>query len=140
MWSQFFTYGMFILIVKLIEEILHSLQSQEILNRPVFVLKIQKSLNILNIDWEFWTDSEHSEHWMNKGNNKITELRTILQRVESEQILNILNIAWKVWTDHKHYEQCLNRFGTLCEKYEQILNILNIVWKVWTFSSCLNRV
>jgi hypothetical protein len=44
-----------------------SLQSQEILNKPVFVLEILKKseqiLNILNIDWTFWTDSEHSEHW-----------------------------------------------------------------------------
>jgi hypothetical protein len=43
-----------------------SLQSQEILNRPVFVLEILKKseqiLNILNIDWTFWTNSEHSEH------------------------------------------------------------------------------
>jgi hypothetical protein len=43
-----------------------TLQSQEILNRPVFVLEILKkseqSLNILNIVWKIWTDSEHCEY------------------------------------------------------------------------------
>jgi hypothetical protein len=51
----------------------HTLQSQEILNRPVFVLDILKSvwkllkilkrfwtlLKILNRFWKFWIDSEH---------------------------------------------------------------------------------
>jgi hypothetical protein len=52
-------YGMFILIAKLIEEIVHSLQSQEILNRPLFVLKIQKNSGQICMDdisergWQF---------------------------------------------------------------------------------------
>ena len=64
-----------------------SLQSQEILNRPVFVLDILKSVWKLlkNSEhdgkfwtdsencWKFWTDSENSEHY------------------------------WKFWTDSEHY-------------------------------------
>jgi hypothetical protein len=52
-----------------------TLQSQEILNRPVFVLEILKKsehwLKILNRFWTFWALTENSE-----------------------QILNILNIVW----------------------------------------------
>ena len=86
-----------------------TLQSQEILNRPVFVLEILKkseqSLNILNIVWKIWTDSEHSEYCLKN--------------------LNILNIVWKIWTDSEHCEYCLKnliRFWTfwlLSEKSEQ---------------------
>ena len=53
-----------------------SLQSHDILNRPVFVLEILKKYEqIMNIVWKFWTDPENSE-----------------------QILNILNMVWKFWT------------------------------------------
>ena len=61
-----------------------ALQSQEILNRPVFVLDILKSvwklLKILNRFWKFWT------------------LLKILNRfsIDSEH-------CWKFWTDSEHY-------------------------------------
>ena len=107
----------------------HALQSQEILNRPVFVLDILKSLNIDWIDsehyWKFWTwteqslnITEHSEHWLNRF--------WILLK-----ILNILNIDrtlyWKFWTDSEHG---LNRVLTFWTLTEQILNILSkyIMW------------
>ena len=67
-----------------------SLKSQEIMNRPVFVLEILKKsdhsehwLKILNRFWTFWTFSEKSEQ--------------------------ILNIVWKVWTESEYFEHCLNR-------------------------------
>jgi hypothetical protein len=84
-----------------------TLQSQEILNRPVFVLDILKSvwkfwklLKILNRFWKdyehywkFWTDSEHCwKFW-----------------TDSEQILKILKIA-------ENFEQILN----IPENSEQI--------------------
>jgi hypothetical protein len=85
-----------------------ALQSQDMLNRPVFVLEILKKseqiLNILNIDWKLLTDFEH---WLNRV-WKVWTFWTV-----SEQILNILNIDWKFWT-----------FWTLSEMSEQILNIL----------------
>ena len=112
----------------------HALQSQEILNRPVFVLDILKSLNIDWIDsehyWKFWTllkilnmgwtESEHSEHWLNRF--------WILLK-----ILNILNIT----ENSEHWQniilKILNRFGTWTE---QSLNILNILSKyiMWYFT------
>jgi hypothetical protein len=61
-----------------------ALQSQEILNRPVFVLDILKSV------WKFWKDSEQILN--------ITE--------NSEPILNIAENSehyWKFWTDSEHY-------------------------------------
>ena len=62
-----------------------TLQSQEILNRPVFVLEILKKseqiMNILNIVWKIWTDFEHSVYCLKN--------------------LNILNIVWKIWTEKK---------------------------------------
>ena len=93
---------------------MHTLQSQEILNRPVFALEKSEKVwtfwtltensgqiqNILNIDWTFWTDSEHSAHCQ-KGLN----IRTV-----SEQILNIPSIVWKVWTESEPSEHCLNLF------------------------------
>jgi hypothetical protein len=58
-----------------------ALQSQEILNRPVFVLDILKSV------WKFWTDSENSEPILNIAENS----EQILNITEnSEQILNII--------------------------------------------------
>jgi hypothetical protein len=79
-----------------------SLQSQEILNRPVFVLDILKSV------WKFW------------------KLLKILKRFWT--LLKMLNRFWKFWkfwTDSEHYwkfwtdsEQILN----IAENSEQILN------------------
>ena len=106
-----------------------SLQSQEILNRPVFVLEILKSvwkfwkllkilkrfwtlLKILNRSWtysenywKFWTDSEHCwKFWTDSENSEN---------------------CWKLWTDSEHCwkfwtdsEQILN----IIENSEQILN------------------
>ena len=68
--------------------------------------KSEQILNILNMDWKFWTDSKHSEH----------ELK----------ILNILNIDWKFWTDYEHWLNRVWKVNIL--NSEQILNILNIVW------------
>jgi len=80
-----------------------SLQSQEILNRPVFVVEIlKKSEQILNIDWKFWTFwtlTENSEQILKILNMDWTESEHCLKS------LNILNIVWKVWTES---EQCLN--------------------------------
>ena len=72
---------------------LDTLQSQEILNRPVFVLDILKSVS------KFW---------------KLLKILNITEN--SEQILKILKIAeqilkfwpdselyWKFWTDSEHY-------------------------------------
>ena len=71
-----------------------SLQSQEILNRPVFCVRYsEKSLKILKI-------TKNSEQILNIAEN-------------SEQILKILKIA-------KHSEQILN----ITENSEQILNIV----------------
>jgi hypothetical protein len=54
-----------------------SLQSQEILNRPVFVLDILKSV------WKFWKDSEHDgKFWTDSENSEH---------------------YWKFWTDSEHY-------------------------------------
>jgi hypothetical protein len=86
-----------------------TLQSQEILNRPVFVLEILKSVlkfwKLLKILKRFWTDSEHcwtfwtdSEHCWNFW-------------TDSENSEN----CWKFWTDS---EQILN----IAENSEQILN------------------
>jgi len=108
-----------------------TLQSQEILNRPVFVLDILKKseqiLNILNIDRKFWTDSEHSEHWLNR-------VWTLSEMSEhSEQCLNRFWTFWTLTENSEHSEHCLkslNRFWTfwtLSEKSEQSLNI-------WTLS------
>ena len=64
-----------------------SLQSQEILNRPVFVLDILKSV------WKLLKNSEKS---LNMTEN-------------SEQILKIAENSensehyWKFWTDSEHY-------------------------------------
>ena len=98
--------------------------SQEILNRPVFVLEILKKseqsehseycLKILNKSWTFWIlseKSEHSEHFLNRVWTFWTESE------HSEHCLKSLNIVLKVWT-----------FWTLSEKSEQSLNILNMVW------------
>jgi hypothetical protein len=92
-----------------------SLQSQESLNRPVFVLdSLNRVLTLLNMYWtdseQYWTDSE--QYW------------TLLNRFWT--LMNILNRVWTFWTwteqivnitdNSKHR---LNRFWTL-------LNILNI--------------
>jgi hypothetical protein len=57
-----------------------SLQSQEILNRPVFVLDILKSV------WKFWKLLKNSEHdgkfWTDSENSEN---------------------CWKFWTDSEHY-------------------------------------
>ena len=94
------------------------LQSQEILNGPVFVLEILKkseqSLNILNIFRKVWTDSEHYEY-----------------------CLNILN---RVWTESEHSWHCLKSldrvwtFLTLSKESGQSLYILNIAWIISTES------
>ena len=105
---------------------LHSLQSQEILNRPVFVLEI---LNRVWTLWKFWT-----------GLNRVWTLMTILK--SSEQSLNILKFLNRVWTllktlekseqseNSEHYWQFLN-------SSEQSLDILNRLWTefehYWTF-------
>ena len=102
------------------------LQSQEILNRPVFVLEILKSvwkfwklLKILNRFWtdsehcwKFWTDSEHCwkfwtdcEHYWKFWAN-------------SEH-------CWKFWTDSEHYISlaimCNNRTELLLSIYSTCL-------------------
>jgi hypothetical protein len=75
----------------------YTLQSQEILNRPVFVLEILKSVwKLLKILKRFWT------------------LLKILNRFW--KLLKILN---RFWTDSENSEQILN----IAENSEQILNI-----------------
>jgi hypothetical protein len=99
-----------------------SLQSQEILNRPVFVLDILKNVRkfwkLRKILKRFWTllkilkiaeNSENSEQIL-----KIAE--------NSEQILNITEILNRFWTLLK----ILNRFWTL-------LKILNRFWTISFF-------
>ena len=80
--------------------VLFPLQNQEILNRSVFVLEIleksEQTLNILSLDWKFWTDSEHSEDWL----KILSKFWTLPEN--SEQSLIILNIDWKFWTKSEH--------------------------------------
>jgi hypothetical protein len=55
--------------------------SQEILNRPVFVLDILKRV------WKFWKDSEHYwKFW-----------------TDSEHCWTDSENCWKFWTDSEHY-------------------------------------
>jgi hypothetical protein len=119
-------------------------------------------LNILNMDWtdseqipnttehywKFWTDSEHSEHGLNRFWTDSEHYWTLLKILNrfwtlwtwTEQILNITEHYWKFWTDSEHG---LNRFWT---DSEQILNItgnseqiLNRFWTFWTLSFFLNQ-
>ena len=97
----------------------HALQSQEILNRPVFVLDILKSFwkfwkllkilkrfsTLLKILQRFWTDSEHCRKFWTDSEN-------------SEHY-------WKFWTDSEH-----------CWKFWTLLKILN---RFWTISFFLNQ-
>ena len=106
----------------LVHHHIFSLQSQEILNRPVFVLEILKSvwkfwklLKILNRFWKFWK--------LLKILNRFWKLLKILNRFWT--LLKILNRFWKFWTLLK----ILNRFWTL-------LKILN---RFWTISFFLNQ-
>ena len=86
-------------------------------------------LNILNIDWKFWTDSEHYEHWLNR----------------IWTLLNILNIDYKFWRDSEYSEHWLNRvwtFWTLTENSEKILYILSkhIMWYFTYLLLFLNQI
>jgi hypothetical protein len=91
---------------------LHSLQSQEILNRPVFVLEI------LNRVWTLLKILKKSEQSENS--------EQILNRVWTS--LNILNI---VWTES---EQCLKSLNThflyyysTCDKLIVIKGLINTI-------------
>ena len=78
-----------------------SLQSQEILNRPVFVLEILKSVWKFEHCWKFWTDSENSEQIL-----KITENSEHCW-TDSEYSENSEHY-WKFWTDSENSEQYLS--------------------------------
>ena len=103
-----------------------SLQSQESLNRPVFVLdSLNRVLTILNI-------TEYSEHYWTCAEHilNITEY--------SEQSLNILNMDWteseqivNITDNSKHR---LNRFWTLLNITKHVLNITEHYWKFWTWT------
>ena len=118
----------------------YEIQSQEILNRPLFVLDILKSvskfwklLKILNI-------TENSEQIL-----KILKIaenpEQILNNTEnSEQILNIAEnseqilkfwpdseLYWKFWTDSEHYWNS-----------EQILNIIFLLKSIYFTSFSLD--
>jgi hypothetical protein len=92
-----------------------ALQSQEILNRPVFVLDILKRVwkfwKLLQILKRFWKDSEHYwKFW-----------------TDSEH-------CWKFWTDS---EDCW-KFWTDSENSEQILNIIFLLKSLYFTSFSLN--
>jgi hypothetical protein len=108
----------------------YTLQSQEILNRPAFVLQILKSLNRF---WTFWTLTENSDQILNILNIDWTESKHCRKR------LSILN---SIGTDSEHSEHCLksmNRFLTFwkvwteSEHSEHCLKSLHILSRVWTF-------
>ena len=87
-----------------------SLQSQEILNRPVFVLDILKNVR------KFWK--------LRKILKRFWTLLKILKIAEnSEQILKILNRFWKLL-------KILNRFWTLLKFWTDSEHC----WKFWTDS------
>jgi hypothetical protein len=90
-----------------------TLQSQEILNRPVFVLEILKILKITQNSEQILNIAENSEQILNRF-WKFWKLLKILNRfwTDSENSEN----CWKFWTDS---EQILN----IAENSEQILNI-----------------
>ena len=67
-----------------------ALQSQEILNRPVFVLDILNSLNITEHYWKCWTASEQYWKFWTDSENYWTFW------TDSEHY-------WKFWTDSEHY-------------------------------------
>ena len=101
-----------------------SLQSQEILNRPVFVL------NILNRVWTFWTLLKIlNRFWtLFKILNRFWTLLIILNRFWT--LLKILNRFWTLL-------KILNRFWTLLKilnRFWTLLKILNRFWKFWTDS------
>jgi hypothetical protein len=81
-----------------------SLQSQEILNRPVFVLEILKSV------WKFW------------------KLLKILKRFWT--LLKILN---RSWTYSENSENCW-KFWTDSENYWKFWTDSEHCWKFWTDS------
>ena len=86
------------------------IQSQEILNRQVFVLDILKSVwkfwKLLKILNRLWTDSEHYwKFWTNS--------------INSEQILNITEKSEQILNITQNCEQILN----ITENSEQILNM-----------------
>ena len=92
---------------------LHALQSQEILNRPVFVL------DILYRVWTLLNIAENSEQILNS-------FWTLLNIVEnSEQILNIA----------ENSEQILN----ITENSEHYWTLLKILNRFWTLSFFLNQ-
>ena len=99
---------------------LPTLQSQEILNRPVFVLDILKSIwKLLKILKRFWT------------------LLKILNRFW--KLLKILNRFWTLL-------KILNRFWTLLkilnitENSEQILNIIFLLRLIYFTSFCASEL
>ena len=94
----------------------HALQSQEILNRPVFVLDILKSV------WKFWKLLKIAENcW------KFWTLLKILNIAEnSGQILKIAENSehyWKFWT--------LLKILNITENSEQILNIIFLLKSIY---------
>ena len=84
-----------------------SLQSQEILNKPVFVLDILKSV------WKFW------------------KLLKILKRFWT--LLKILNRFWTFWKLVK----ILNRFWTLLKMLNRFWTLLKILNRFWNFFKLL---
>ena len=111
----------------------HSLQSQEILNRPVFVLDILKSV------WKFWKLLKILKRFWKllKILNRFWTLLKILNIAEnSEQILKILNRFWKFWTDSEHYWKfwTLLKILTITENSEQILNIIFLLKSIYFIS------
>ena len=123
-----------------------SLQSQEILNRPVCVLDILKGLKILKITKNFekiLNITKNSENcWkflkLLKILNRFWTLLKILNRFWT--LLNILNRFWKFLKLLK----ILNRFWTLlkilniAENSEQILNIIFLLKSIYFTSFSLD--
>jgi hypothetical protein len=128
---------------------LPSLQSQEILNRPVFVLEI------LNRVWTLLKILNRSEQSLNITNNSEkalnrvwtfwkfgTGLNSLNITNNSEKALNITENSEKVWTVGKfwtdsqqslniteHSEYCLNRVWTMSEKSEHSFS--SLLFNMW---------
>ena len=107
-----------------------SLQSQEILNRPVFFARYsEQSLNITENTEHWLKNAENSQHWLNRFWIFWTLLKILNSLNITEQIRNILNIT-------EDFEQIRNILNIT----EQIRNILNITenseycYQSWNFS------
>ena len=132
LWPKWFVaetyYGRTGVWLKRLESHWISLRSPEILNRPVFVLDILKSV------WKFWK--------LLKILKRFWTLLKILNRfLKFWKLLTILNRFWTLL-------KILNRFRTLLKilnRFWKLLNILNITensehcWKFWTLLKILNR-